>query len=406
MSSPGIVIIGAGHAAVRAALAARDAGYTGTVTMVAEEGTDAPYERPPLSKWSPESGVALRPIVPSAQLDGADITRIADRVHAVNPDQHQLTLADGKTLEYARLLIATGARARQMPAEMSWGATIHTLRTASDAETLLAAAATASSAAIIGGGFIGLELAASLRAKGVDCHVIEAADRLLARGVTPPVAQIVQTLHTDNGVKFTFGQQVSRVTQNAVVLGDETEIKADLIVAGIGSLANTNLAEDAGITVANGITVDAEMRTNVADIYAAGDCCSFPLYGDAGQMTRLESWQAAGDQGVLAGRNMAGASDTYTQVPWFWSNQYDHVLQVSGLIDPDMAFSERSYGADHHVSFATDEGGKLRAACGIAAGTKVAKDIRFAAKMIEAATQVAPSDLANSTLSLKSLMRG
>lgn len=406
MSSSGIVIIGAGHAAVRAALASRDAGYMGTVTMVAEEGTDAPYERPPLSKWPSEVAPELKPIVPLEHWEGAEITRIAARVERLSPGQHQLTLADGTKLEYAHLLIATGARARQLPSEATIGATVHTLRTASDAQTLLDAAHIASTAAIIGGGFIGLELAASLRAKGVDCHIIEAADRLLARGVTPPVAQIVQTLHTDNGVRFTFGQQVARVTREAVVLGDGTEIKADLFVAGIGSVANTKLAEDAGIGVANGIIVDAAMRTSNADIYAAGDCCRFPLYGDSRHMTRLESWQAAGDQGALAGRNMAGANDTFTQVPWFWSNQYDHVLQVSGLPDPSMIISERPNIAEHHISFATDERGRLWAACGIAPATKVAKDLRFAAKMIEAGTQAAPSDFADPTVSLRSLLRG
>ena len=148
---------------------------------------------------------------------------------------------------------------------MSAGATVHTLRTASDAHALRSAAGSATSAAIIGAGFIGLELAASLRTMGLACHVVEAADRVLGRGVTPIVAQIVQDLHEANGVRFTFGRQVTRVTQGAIHLDDGTDVKADLIVAGIGSLANTELAEAAGLATANGITVGTDMRTSDPD---------------------------------------------------------------------------------------------------------------------------------------------
>lgn len=417
-----MVIIGAGHAAVRAALAFREAGHDGTVTMVAREGADAPYERPPLSKWSdgddPGRSFA-RPIVPEDQLANAGINRMVASVSSIDRKAHLIALEDGTTLPYTRLLLATGASARRLGPDLTpdltpdinrdlkSGAPVQYLRDLADAAALRRAASGAKSALIIGGGFIGLELAASLRGIGVGVRVLEAADRLLSRAVTLPVARIVQRLHETNGVTFHFGTRLKSVGSGHVTLADGRTLVADLVIVGIGSTPNTGLAEDAGLAVDNGIRVNSFLQTDDSDIFAAGDCCSFPLYGAGGVMTRLESWQAAADQGALAARNMTGPEQTGCALtPWFWSEQYDHVLQVSGLPGTESAHAERAYDDGHHVSFGLCDDGTLAFACGIAPGTKVAKDIRFAAKMIEAGTIVDAAQVSDPAVTLKSLLRG
>lgn len=408
-----MVIVGAGHAAVRAALSMRTAGFNGTITMIAEEGADAPYERPPLSKWSLESGtIEFKPIVPTQQLDDIQITRKTARVISLDPTNKSLKLRDETTVQYDRLLLASGAQARQLPDHICNGAKVHYLRDQNDATALKKASLSASSAIIIGGGFIGLEVAASLRVNGISVHVVEIADRLLSRAISTPVANIVHQLHLKNDVTFNLGVAVNSLrdtgTSVLVSLDNGDELETNIVIAGVGSQPETTLAATASLAIANGITVDAHMQTSVPDIFAAGDCCSFPLYGDPAQMTRLESWQAAGEQGELAGRNMvldASNLETATLTPWFWSEQYDHVLQVAGLPSADFSTAERSYGADYHVSFGLAQNGELAFACGIAPSTKIAKDIRFSTKIIERSKQPSLSDLTNPSVTLKSLAR-
>jgi len=225
--------------------------------------------------------------------------------------------------------------------------------------------------------------------------------------VSKSVARIVQRLHAANGVTFHLGRKLMSCDAGQVTLSDGTSLFADLIIAGIGSAPNTTLAEDAGLAVPNGIAVNTHLQTSAIDIFAAGDCCCFPLYGPSGPMTRLESWQAAGDQGALAARNMVGPVQTgCTLIPWFWSEQYDHVLQVAGIIGNELEQSERAYDHSHQVTFGFHDDRTLAFACGIAPGTKVARDIRFAAKMIEAGSVTDPEQIGDPTVKLKSMLRG
>lgn len=406
MTERPMTIIGAGHAAVRAALSLREAGHAGAITMIATEGADGPYERPPLSKWSPDLGVTSVPIVSDSVLADADIDLVTGTVKRIDAGDRTVTLSDERVIPYEQLLLATGARPRQLSIDGIPESRLLYLRDIADAKKIQSAANTARSAVIIGGGFIGLELAASLRGRGIDVHVLEVEQRLLSRAITADVAKIVQDLHVANGVALHFGAQIAGFTDpNTLVLKDGTEILADLIIVGVGSIPNTAIAEQAGLTVSNGIVVDAHLRTSDPHIFAAGDCCSFPLYGDPERMTRLESWKAAGDQGALVGQNML--SDTpkvFDDVPWFWSNQYDHVVQVAGLSPPDAEMVERHYGTDFHVSFSTLSDGTLASACGIGPSTKVAKDIRFSAKLIAAGTKIDTSSLADTKIGLKTLL--
>lgn len=389
----GIAIVGAGHTGLRAALAARAAGFSGEITLIDPDPEFPSYERPPLSKWN-DGTVAVVPIVTPEQFEAARLTHLTDRVIRIDAEAHHVHLETAGTLLYDKLLLATGARAR--PLEIKGVGPIATLRSKADADAICAKAATAHSAMIIGAGFIGLELAASLMAMDVTVRVIETAPRILGRGVSPAVADIVKTLHESNGVSFDL---------NAAATADDIR-SVDLVVAGIGSLPNTALAESTGLVVQNGILVDAYLRSSNRDIFAAGDCCACPIFGPDSPPVRLEAWTAAGQQGDLAGRNMV--SDTPIPchfVPWVWSNQYGHVLQITGLPDPSQRLVERNYGPDHHITFGLGRDGALAFAAGIAPGAKIAKDIRFAMKLIEAGTATTQEDLANPTIALKSLLR-
>ena len=416
MTGAGLVIIGAGHAGIRAALAARSVGFSGRVTIVADDGSKDPYERPPLSKWSvPDADESRlrRSIFPAEQVADAAIEWIGATVTELDCERRMIRLESGETLPYSRLLLATGARPRQLKVPGSDTVHVHYLRTHKDAEVLQQACGTARRALIIGGGFIGLELAASLRKRGIAVHVLEAEERLLARTISAPVAQVVQDLHVANGVEFSFGAQLLALKQEGsqitAHLDGGNSITADLVIAGIGSVPETSLAQAAGIRVDNGIVVDRNLQTNVPGIFAAGDCCRFPLYGADGVLTRLESWQAAGDQGALSGRNMvadgSAEHEAFLGTPLFWSEQYDHILQVAGLPNSDAQPAERSYEADHHISFGVDRDGSLASACGIAPGTAIAKDIRFSMKMIKAGSTLTISELSDNKVPLKSLLK-
>lgn len=405
MTDP-IVIIGAGHAAIRAALALREAQFQGSITMIAEEGAALPYERPPLSKWSRASMDFLKPIVPLAQLDDAQILRVSARVERLDKFNKYVYLENGDSFRYSKLLLATGATPHRLPSTLSTHSPILYLRDVADANRIKYAAQDAIQAVVIGGGFIGLELAASLRLNNVGVHVVDTAERLLSRAVSTTVSGIVQRLHVQHGVQFSLGTQLGEFSgpPTVIELENSDSIHADVVIAGVGSVPEVELAQQAGLEVQNGVKVDTYLRSSDPDIFAAGDCCTFPLYGNGGHATRLESWQSAGDQGTLAGRNMVNENlSSYTSVPWFWSEQYDHVLQVAGLPDKDMEFIERPYGDTHHVSFGINPDGSLGYVCGIAPGLKIAKDVRFSMKLIESSKPVKKRDLADPETALKTL---
>ncbi len=404
MTSGSILVIGSGHAAIRAVMAARQNGFSDRLKMVTKDQTVTPYERPPLSKWDADGGVVLTPIIPTDQFATLDIDVIQSQAVALDRSAKTVHLSDGSVHGYDKLLLTTGAKARRLPANLAGQTTLYYLRDAADTDALQKASGAAKSAVIIGGGFIGLELAASLSQRGLKVHVVEQGARLLSRAVTRSVASVIQILHENHGVSFTFGASVENLSSDGLILSGGTVVQADIIVVGIGSVPATGLAQDAGLTVQDGIVVTAQMLTSDDHIYAAGDCATFPLYGD-GAFTRLESWQTAGDQGAIAGHNMTSdAPQTYTAVPWFWSQQYDHTLQVSGLLAPDLTMVDRIYDDAHIVSFGQMNNGGLAYACGIAAGLKVAKDIRFSSKLIEAYAQPLSVDLADTGVALKSLL--
>jgi 3-phenylpropionate/trans-cinnamate dioxygenase ferredoxin reductase subunit len=262
--------------------------------------------------------------------------------------------------------------------------------------------------AIIGGGFIGLELAATARLLGADVTVVEGLERVLKRGVPDEIAKVITERHRAEGVDLRCGVAISSLGEDggrAVIrLSAGDTIEADLVLVGIGAMPSTDLAARAGLMIDNGVAVDEYLRTSAPDIYAAGDCCSFPLAVYGARRVRLESWRNAQDQGALAAANMLGLDEMVSAVPWFWSDQYDMTLQIAGLSDGAVTHLRRDLGEGAFILFHLDEAGRLLAASGIGPGNAVARDIRLAQMLIAARAHPDPAALIASNIKLKSLL--
>ncbi|MBB5575889.1 NAD(P)/FAD-dependent oxidoreductase [Rhizobium paranaense] len=401
------VIIGAGECGARAAFALREKGFDGDITLVGAEPV-APYERPPLSKESLALGHEPKFVAALERYADQRIDlRLATHATKIDPVGKVVTLSDGQTLSYDKLLLATGASARSFPG-IAGGERIRMLRTHADASALRAALLPGRHIAVIGGGFIGLELAATARKLGADVTVIEGLPRVLKRGVPEAVAEVITQRHRDEGVAIHCGETIAVVEDGAdgaiVRLAGGEEISADLVLIGIGAQPNVALAEKAGLAIENGIAVNERLATSAADIYAAGDCCSFPLALYGGRRVRLESWRNAQEQGTLAAANLLGEAASISAVPWFWSDQYDLTLQIAGLADGATTMLRRDLGEGAFILFHLDEAGRLLAASGIGRGNAVARDIRLAEMLIAARAHPDPEALTASHVKLKSLL--
>lgn len=400
-----MVIIGAGEAGVRAAFALRERGYAGKVTLIGNE-PHWPYERPPLSKASSETE-QLKLISASERFTDAAIDFYRGvNVNSIQPDEHELTLDTG-TIGYSRLLLATGATPRRIAA-VPESDRILVLRTYDHASAIRLYVGEGKRLAILGGGFIGLELAALARSSGTEVTVIEVQTRILMRGVPERLALALQDRHCAEGVNLICGTAVERIDEGesrvTVTLADGRVVEADALVVGIGAEPNVQLAAEAGLTIENGIAVDQYLRTSDPDIFAAGDCCSFPVAAYGGRRVRLESWRNAQEQGGVAAANMLGLQQSFAAVPWFWSDQYDLTLQVAGLADGAVTHVNRHISSDAEIFFHLDSDGRLLAASGLGRGGAVARDIRLAEMLIVRGARPDPAFLADPSAKLKSLL--
>lgn len=336
-----LVIVGGSYAALNAAAAARDAGFDGTVTMVSREAVP-PYQRPPLSKalLKDQIGVEDLPLKGESFYRDQAIDLLLDRTAtALDTIDRRITLSDGSRLPYDRLVLACGARPRRL--EGAADADILYLRDLSDALALRGRLAGAGSLLVLGGGYIGLEVASAAAAMGLQVMLIAGRRRILARCAPPVIADRLEARHRAAGVEIVAGVAAS-VEGGRLTLADGRMFGADLIVAGLGAIPNSELAGCAGLATGDGIEVDEFGRTSAADIYAVGDCAShFNLW--AGARLRLESVQNAVDQARAAGATIAGRRTPYRAAPRFWSDQYDLKLQMVGL----------SAGAERHDLIAT-----------------------------------------------------
>jgi 3-phenylpropionate/trans-cinnamate dioxygenase ferredoxin reductase subunit len=331
-------------------------------------------------------------------------------VNAVAIDRagHSVALEDGKSLPYDKLLLATGAVPRRLPLPGADGGRCVYLRTHDDAVRIRGALTAGSHVAILGGGFIGLEIAASARKRGADVTVIEALPRILKRGVPEEIARVIDARHRAEGVTLICGKGVSAIREHLsgieIVSTGGSAISADLLVIGIGAVPVTELAQTSGLAIDNGVAVDERLRSSDPNIYAAGDCCSFPLAIYGGRRVRLEAWRNAQDQGNLAARNMLGHDEPISSVPWFWSDQYDLTLQVAGLAEGATTHITRPISDDAFLQFHLAEDGRLLAASGIATGNAIARDIRIAEMLVAKSARPDPAALADPGVKMKSLL--
>lgn len=409
VSSGGMVIIGAGECGGRAAFALRDSGYRGRVILIGTE-EHLPYERPPLSKQAMISDEHPVPRTIAAQKLFADrhISFLGkSTVCAIDPASRSVALEDGRSIPYDRLLLATGAVPRSLPLAAGSRHCV-TLRSFDDALAIRAKFQPRARIVIVGGGFIGLELAASARKRGADVTVLEAQSRIMMRGVPEEIAEIIAARHAQEGVTIRCNTGISAILDNnqgvRITLSNGEIIEAELAVIGIGATPVTTLAEAAGLDTGNGIIVNECLQTSDPDIYAAGDCCAFPLGLYGGRRVRLEAWRNAQEQGALAARNMLGAQEPHRSVPWFWSDQYELGLQVTGLIDEGTSIIRRDLDDQAFILFHLAKDGRLMAASGIGPGNMVAKDIRLAEMLIARHARPEPAQLSASGVKLKSLL--
>ncbi|MEM8894120.1 MAG: FAD-dependent oxidoreductase [Bacteroidota bacterium] len=330
------VIIGASHAGVNCAFGLRKEGWKGRITLV-DADPELPYHRPPLSKTfltsnDPINKHSLKS-AESYRSEGIDLL-LGVRVDKLDPTEYQITLSNGKRLGFSHLVLATGARPIIPNIQgLDQAPYAFPLRTAVDVNNIKnAVGINAKKVVIIGGGYIGLEIAASLSQLGHDITLLERENRILARVTVPEMSQYFEDLHGRHCVKIHTDKEVVTVNDHQVSCSDGSSYQADVIVIGVGIAVNQELAVDAGIEVDNGILVDGTCRTNLQDIYAIGDCTNHhnPHYGTN---IRLESVQNATDQAKIAAANICGNPINYNCIPWFWSDQYHIKLQIVGLSD-------------------------------------------------------------------------
>lgn len=330
------IIIGAGQAAAQAVASLRSEGFGGEIHLFGDE-PHLPYQRPPLSKTylAGEIGTEKLELRPRAFYDDHHVAlHLSTRIAAIDPAAHMVETSEGQSFPYARLLIATGTRPRPLNMPGDGMAGIHFIRAISDVEHFRAAFKPGARLVVIGGGYIGLEVAAKARAKGLDVTVLESQSRILARALAPQTAAYLAELHQENGVRILTDVAVAALEGSdhieAVRLSDGTRLPADILLIAIGAMPNAELAVAAGIATSNGITVDTQTRTSAPDIFAAGDVACFPsrLFG---RPLRIESVPNAIDMAKAAATAMLGMPVTYDPVPWFWSDQYAIKLQIAGL---------------------------------------------------------------------------
>jgi 3-phenylpropionate/trans-cinnamate dioxygenase ferredoxin reductase subunit len=337
MTGP-VVVIGAGQAGAQLAMSLRQGGFAEPIVLVGDEPY-LPYQRPPLSKkfLSEHRAPDVLFLRPDKFWRDQNVTfELSASVAAVDPVRRRVTLAGGREIDFRLLAFATGTSARMPPIPGMAEAGVHVVRRIADVARLRPALDDARRVVIVGGGYIGLEIAAVVRGEGREVLVLEALDRVLKRVTGPPVSEFYTGYHRERGVEVRLGAKILGIEakgQGALVrIEPDERIAADLVLVATGARANDELARAIGIACEDGILVDAQARTGTPGIYAIGDCTRFPSRR-YGRRLRLESVQNAIDQAKAAAASILGAPQPYDPVPWFWSDQYDLKLQMAGISD-------------------------------------------------------------------------
>jgi len=398
------VIVGAGHAGGQAASTLRMKGFEGKIIMLGDEAY-VPYERPPLSKGLLSGDIDIERVYlrkPDWYAKKNVDLRVNTLVDTIDKDNKSLALADGSTVTYDKLLIATGTRVRKLnlPGEELEG--IFYLRAIADTLAIQKRLKPDAKVVIVGGGYIGLEVAAVSAKMGCDVTVLEGLDRVMNRVVAAEVSAFYHDVHTSAGVKIMTGVGVTAYEGDGdvthVVTADGARYEADLVVVGVGVIPNCEIAEAAGLTVDNGLVVDKFAQTSDPDIYAAGDVTNHPN-ALLGRRLRLESVQNAVDQAKTAANAMLGTLGEYAEIPWFWSDQYDLKLQIVGLSEPDDDVVIRGDPASRKFSVGYVRDGQFVAINTI----NNVKDFMGSKKLIAAGRKIDPALLADVDTPLKEM---
>lgn len=355
------IIAGAGHAGGQTAISLRQAGYEGRVIVCGAESVP-PYQRPPLSKKYLSGELALARVFlrPESFYSANDIElRLGNAVREIDSERRSVVLEDGESLTFTDLVIATGSQPRRLESPGGTLGNIFYMRSLEDADTIRNELVAGRRLVVVGGGYIGLEIASTAKGLGLEVCVIEAADRILGRVTAPEMSAYYTRAHRTRGVDVRLSTAITSFegdgTVQAVACGDET-IPADIVVVGIGIVPDTELAASAGIRCDDGVVVDERCATSADHAYAVGDCTRHPN-PILGRTLRLESVQNALEQARTAASNIAGTPSTYAQVPWFWSDQFDLKLQMVGMSQGyDTIVQRGSMDADDFAMFYLKEG--------------------------------------------------
>ena len=400
------VVIGASQAGGWVAKTLRNEGFEGSVILIGEESY-LPYERPPLSKGALAGEATLESTYFWApeEYDDLDIdVRLKTRATKIDREKKQVTLDNGDTLKFDRLAITTGARVRVLPIEGSNLDGIFYLRTMADTKAIRATLKEGTKALIVGGGWIGLECASTLKKLNCEVTIIEAAERLCGRAVTPEISDWMFDFHTNRGIKIKLNTTLNSFTGESYLskanLSNGEIINVDMAIIGIGVIPNVQLAEDAGLEVDNGIVVDTKTQTSDPNIFAAGDVTNHPNE-ILGRHIRLESWENAQNQGIVAGKALLDLAEPYAEIPWFWSDQFETNIQMIGLPENwDSTVTRGEPKSDEFTTFYL-RNNQIIGAISINAP----RDLRFAKRLMQARKHLSVNDLANTEVKLQSLLK-
>ncbi|MBL8628925.1 MAG: FAD-dependent oxidoreductase [Rhodospirillaceae bacterium] len=399
-----IVIVGAGEAGGQTAISLRQQGFQGRVIVIGDEAY-VPYERPPLSK----AFLARETEMERMYMRGADFypennieLRLSTRVDSIDRADKSVTLEGGEKIAYDKLMIATGGRVRKMTCPGADLTGVHYLRNIDDVMGFRDEVQAGKNIAIVGGGYIGLEVAAVATKRGCNVTVIEATERVLSRVTSPEMSAFYTDVHTRAGVNIITSATVTSFTGTTrvegVVCSTGKTIPADLVIVGIGIIPNVEMAQAIGLQTDNGIVVNEFAQTNDEHIYSAGDCTNHP--NDLlGRRLRLESVPNALSQGKAAALHMLGKPEKYAEVPWFWSDQYDLKLQMVGINDPGDQVVIRGSMADRKFSACYLRDGVLVAINAV----NMSKDFLQSKKLIAAKAKIDLAKLADASIALKDL---
>ena len=406
-----IIILGGGQAAAYAAKEIRSIDSHSNLTIVTEE-KKLPYERPPLSKDYLLDKIDFEKSLffPQNYYDENNIICLRnEKIKMVDFENKKLSSVANNHYNYDKLLIATGSKNKKLKInglDQNDDKVLY-LRNIKESKAIKDKIKVASNVTIIGGGFIGLEIASSANQMNSNVTVLERTNQLMGRVVPNQISKIIQDLHEENGNKIYLDVTIKKVIKQnnsfEIILDSNDVIKADLIIVGVGALPDTDMFINSSLKIDNGIITDEFSQTSIADVYAAGDVSNFfhPFYG---LYMRLESFKHAQNHGINAGKNIVGKKTSYNEVPWMWSDQFNLNLQLTGICNNYETFIQRGSNVEEGIIYLFLKNRMIQGACGVGVGGKIGRDIRLAGKLSERKIKVTKEILSDKNIKLNKLL--